>query len=143
MYRGTVNIKYALLATLIATNLVAATDQVTYFDDEQEEDWFGLYAAPCITGGMVGCISGKISAKVCSGTFAIAAGAAISTEDKAIQGIISLAGLSAIIGTLIAENKLRAKCVDWLNEKFKNSETQPHDLIKNSARIFSWIAFLI
>jgi hypothetical protein len=152
------NIKHALLAALIATSMAATTNQYAYsyviddeqqeenylesYDDEQQEDWFESCAAPCATGGVVGLISGKISMILCKGSFAITTIAIISTEDITKQSIIGLAGLSAIIGTLVAENALRANCVDYFNKKFKKSGIQPDNLIKNSARIASWIGFL-
>lgn len=122
------NIKHAFLATLIGTSMVATTEQLAYsyiiddeeqqensfesYDEQHKEDWFRSCAAPCVTGGIVGLVSGKISAGICKASFVITTAALISTEDKVKQGLIGLAGLSAIIGTLIAENKLRAKCVN-------------------------------
>jgi hypothetical protein len=152
------NIKHALLATLIGTSIVATTNLTAYsqiiddeqqeenyfdsYDHEQPEDWFESCAAPCISGAIIGLVSGKISAIIWKSSAAIATIAIMSTEDKAKQGLIGLSGLSAIIGTLVAENKLRAKCVDWINKKFKKSDIEPYSLTKNSARISSWIGFL-
>ena len=147
------NIKHAFLAILMGTSMLATTNQIACSQiideeeqeidyEEEQENWFESYAAPCIAGGIVGSISGKISASICKVSLGMTAATGIITEDKVGQGIIGLAGLSAIIGTLIAENKLRAKCTDWLDQKFEGSRIQSNDLTKNSARIFSWITFL-
>ena len=139
--------------------MVATADQTSYsyiiddeeqrerwfesYDEQQDENWLRSCITPYIAGGIVGSISGKISGSICNGSLTIMAAAAITTKDPAKQGIIILAGLSAIVGTLLAENKLRAKCVDWLNQKLEDSGVQPNDLTKNSARISSWIGFLL
>lgn len=140
------NIKHAFLAILMGTSMAATADQDTYSyimdDEEQEENWYMSCATPCIAGGIVGFVSGKVSASICYKLLGITAAAGIITEDKAKQGIIVLAGLSATIGTLIAENKLREKCIDWFNQKNEYCGIEPNDLAKNSARIFSWITFL-
>jgi hypothetical protein len=112
-------------------------------DAQQERNLFMSCAIPCMAGGITGYISGKISAGVLGGSVAIMTIATASTKNKVTQGIIGLAGLSAIIGTFIAENKLRAKCINWLNQNFEDCGIHKNNLTKNSARIFSWIGFLL
>jgi hypothetical protein len=152
------NIKHAFLVTLIGTSIVAPTNLIAYsqiiddeqqeenyfesYDEEQPDNWFESCAAPYIAGAAIGLVSGKISAMIFKASLTITATALMITENKTKQSIIGLAGLSAIIGTLVAENKLRVKCVDWVNKKLENSGIESHNLIKNSARIPSWIGFL-
>jgi|GEM_PF-5300356 len=140
------NIKYAFLAILMGASMLATTDSIAYSqiidDEEEQESCVESYAGPCIAGGVIGGISGKISRVICGGSFTMTTIAVMSTENKAGQGIIGLAGLSVIIGTLVAENKLREKCIDWFNQQNECCGVKPSDLAKNSARIVSWITFL-
>lgn len=152
------NIRYAFLVTLIGISLVATADQITYphsmyyeeqqenwlesYDENQEEYWHRSYATPCIAGGVVGCVSGKISAIICRMSLTITATALMITENKAQQSIIGFAGLSTIIATLVAENKLRAKCVNWFNQNFRDYRIEHNNLVRDSAQISSWIGFL-
>ena len=128
---------------MVATADQSASSQI--IDDAQQEkkNEFVSYAAPWMAGGIIGYISGKISSSILQKALTITIAAAIMTENKVNPVIIGLAGLSTIIGILIAENKLRGKCVDWFNRNFEECDIHRNDLTKKSARIFSWVGFLL
>jgi hypothetical protein len=145
------NMKYALLVTLIGTSVTITAHQATQTGDNEQQlkNWFISYATPCIAGGIVGSISGRISAyainKTLSKLLVMPMLFSLHTEYRTIPrmgGLTGLFSLSAIVGALIAEEKLRTKCLDSLNQSFDDHGIKHGNLTNDSAWIMSWLSFL-
>lgn len=124
------------------TQITRTQDAPSINNQLQLKEWLTSYAAPCIAGGLVGFTTGKLSASITKTALNFIKSIPILSKDPMTQWMILLTSLTTIIGTLIAENQLRAKCVNSVNQSFEKYGIEHSNLANNTARLISWLEFL-
>jgi hypothetical protein len=107
-------------------------------------------AASIISGGLIGAITGKLSSIACrtviatTGAFALIASTEKKSEAEACVSLMILITAIGIPSILIAENALRTRLTNSINESLEENEVNHRKkLIHDTAWLASWIAFLV
>lgn len=129
---------------------ILATEQQEDYEENYEENYAELrsqsqwnnFYNPTLIGGLVGAVTGKLSAYAMvasAGSLATITILEIITEEQR-----NCIGVAMLIIIIIAENRLRKKLTDDLIQKLEDNLIEhKKNSIKNVAWITSWIAFLI
>ena len=139
------------LATLFA---ISAMQTALPVEDQQNQkkcnnNALSNTAASIISGGLIGAITGKLSSIACrtviatTGALALIASNEKKSEAEACVSLMIMITAIGIPSILIAENVLRTKLTDSVNESLEENEVNHRKkLIHNTAWLASWIAFL-
>ena len=137
------NIKHTFLAaTIIVSQFTVTNDIQTTNSKPHLKEWCISYAAPCITGGIIGFLTGKSSAYAVNQIVDLTFATNTSTSSKSISVIAKLASIIAIFSVLTIENKIRTECTDSLNKSFEDYGITHNNLTNKSAQLISWYEFL-